>query len=398
MLVDAIDETELNELCSRLVQARSDNPPGLEAETAPIVADWCSNLGGEVTLTEPIRGRPNVVARFPGTGAASSLAFSGHMDVVPVKPAEYARWKHEPYSGWISRGELWGRGSVDMKGGLASAMAAIAALRRLEIELPGDLWLLASVDEELEMTGIKAMIESGAVDDIDAAIVCEPTNLRMNCVSKGRTWATVRVLGEAAHAGFKDGGTNAITNALQLAARLEKTTPKHLTHEYAGDSWWTITEIEGGLGPAIVPDLCELTLDVRLVPGQTCDTVWDEVRQVIDRLASEFPDFRCEVQVIERREPWEIEPGSHVASAMSTGLAKATSNEPEFDAFPGTTDASFLVPAGIPCVICGPGDLARAHRENERISLAQLSDAARSYTQAAVEFFRLTGGNGQQKT
>lgn len=393
-VVNAIDKTELNELCSRLVQAHSENPPGNEAEPAAIVAEWCEELGGEITLTEPVRGRPNIVARFSGAGTSSSLAFSGHIDVVPVGSAEYARWKHDPYSGKVSQGELWGRGSVDMKGGLASAMAAIKALRSLDVELPGDLWLFASMDEELEMTGIKAMLKSGTISDVGAAIVCEPTNLRINCASKGRTWATLRVLGEAAHASFKDGGVNAITNALRLAAKLDETTPEHRTHESIGDSWWTITEIEGGLGPAIVPDRCDLTLDVRLVPGQTCDAVWDEVHQMIDRIALELPDFRCEVHVVERREPWEIEPESYVAAAMSAGLKAATGGEPGFAAFPGTTDASFMVLAGIPCVICGPGDLGRAHRENERIPVSELSDAARSYALAAIEFFRLTENDG----
>ena len=229
------------------------------------------------------------------------------------------------------------------------------------------------------------------INDVDATIVCKPTGLRIDRVSKGRTQATLRVLGETAHASLKDGGVNAITSALRLATKLEETRPEHRTHESAGDSWWTITEIEGGLGPAIIPDRCDLTLDVRLVPGQTCDTVWDEVHQVINDLTSKLSNFRCEVDVVERREPWEIEPESPVAIAMSAGLEEATGSEPEFDTFPGTTDASFMASAGIPCVICGPGDLARAHRENECIPVNELSDAARSYAIAAIEFFELTG-------
>ncbi|CAN5894012.1 M20 family metallopeptidase [soil metagenome] len=389
-VLDAVDDAEMIALCSRLVQARSENPPGNEVAPAKIVAEWCRELGGEATLTEPMPGRPNVVARFPGTGSASSLAFSAHMDLVPVKPAEYERWDQDPYGGEVIQGELWGRGSVDMKGGLAAAMAAMKALLDSEIDLPGDLWLLASMDEELEMTGTKAMINSGIIDSVGAAVVCEPTNLQLDCASKGRTWATIGVLGEAAHARFKDGGVNAITNALRLAASLDETTPEHRAHHSAGDSWWTITEIEGGLGPAIIPDRCDLTLDVRLVPGQRCDAVWDEMREVIDRLTSELPDFRCEVEVVERREPWEIEHQSHIATAMATGLKNTMGTEPGFDAFPGTADASFLAPAGIPCVICGPGDLARAHRENERIPLTELSVAARSYALAAIEFFKIT--------
>lgn len=394
LVLSAIDKAEISKLCASLVQSRSENPPGEETATAILVAEWCKEYGAEVTVDEPLPGRPNVIARFPGSSDAPGLAFSGHMDVVPVKPAERELWEQAPYSGKVLEGELWGRGSVDMKGGLASAMVAIAALRRTEIELPGDLWLLASMDEELEMTGVKAMIKSGALNGIGAAIICEPTNLGINCVSKGRTWATLSVLGKAAHAGFKDGGVNAITNALRLAAKLEETPPEHRTHEFAGNSWWTITEISGGLGPAIVPDQCDLTLDVRLVPGQTCDTVWDEVRQVIDRLASELASFRCEVDVVERREPWEIEPGSPIATALATGLRAALGNEPRFDAFPGTTDASLMAPAGVPCVICGPGDLARAHRENERIPLSELSSATRSYALAAIEFFELEQDDG----
>lgn len=391
-----MDEGGIAELCANLVQASSENPPGKEKSTAALIADWCSSRGAEVTVTEPLPERPNVVARFPGAGSATGMAFSGHMDVVPVGSAERSLWRHDPYDGKVHEGELWGRGSVDMKGGLASAMMAIEALLISETPLPGDLWLLASMDEELEMTGIKAMLESGALDDVGAAIVCEPTSLHINCVSKGRTWATLGVLGEAAHASFKDAGVNAITHALRLATKLGETTPEHRRHESAGDSWWTITEIDGGLGSAIVPDRCDLTLDVRLVPAQTCEAVWDEVRQVIHEVAAETPNFRCELDVVEQREPWEVSHRSHIATAMFTGLKAATGCEAEFDAFPGTTDASFMVQSGIPCVICGPGDLARAHRENERIPLNELSDATRSYAIAAVEFFRLTENDAPQ--
>ena len=387
VLVEAVDEREVTQLCARLVQARSENPPGEEAETAGIVADWCRELGAEVTVTEPVERRPNVIARFPGTGSAPGLAFSGHLDVVPVSRDERSRWTRDPYGAEIAGGELWGRGSVDMKGGLAAAMAAIAELRRTGVEMPGDIWLLASVDEEAEMLGVKAMVAGDALSGVGAAVVCEPTSLRVAHVCKGRTWATLRVLGQTAHASLRGAGVNAIAHAVRLAAALEDVTPDHRPHELAGESWWAITEIEGGIEPAIIPDRCDLTLDVRLVPGQTTAGIWDEVQAVIDRLATEVPEFRCEVDVVERREPWEVDSKGAVVSAMAAGVRGATGEDAELFAFLGTTDASYLVPARTPCVICGPGDLARTHRENEGVPIAELSAAARAYALTAVEFF-----------
>jgi len=388
---EAVDPDEAVSLCASLVREKSENPPGGEAGAAGVFAEKCRELGAEVTVTEVAHGRPNVLARFPGSGDDPGLAFSGHLDVVPVGPEERGRWSLDPYGAEVVDGELWGRGSVDMKGGLSSAVAAVAALRRAEVDLPGDLWLLASADEEIWMRGAKRIASDfsngKASAGIGGAVICEPTNLRVAQVCKGRTWATLRVLGQTAHASLRGAGVNAVAHAARLATLLDGITPRHETHELAGESWWAVTEIDGGVGPAIIPDRCDLTLDVRMVPGQTCAGVWDEVSEAIERLAADHPDFRCEVSVVEERKPWEVDRSGAVASAVAAGVSGVTGREAEFFAFPGTTDASYLVPAGLPCVICGPGDLARAHREDERIPVADLAEAAHAYALAVIGFF-----------
>jgi acetylornithine deacetylase/succinyl-diaminopimelate desuccinylase-like protein len=175
------------------------------------------------------------------------------------------------------------------------------------------------------------------------------------------------VLGQTAHASLKGAGVNAVAHGARLATALEGVTPIHQLHELAGESWWAVTEIEGGIEPAIIPDHCDLTLDVRLVPGQTCAGIWDEVQAVIDRLANEVLDFRCEVDVVECREPWEIDPESDVASAIAAGVRGATGRDAELFAFPGTTDGSYLVPAGIPvCDLRSRGPRADSPRERGR--------------------------------
>ena len=382
-----IEDANVAELCARLVRARSPNPPGREAEPAEIVASWARDLGAEVRTDEPALGRPNVVARFHGNRGAPGLAFSGHTDVVPVEEEEAARWTRDPWAGEIVDGELWGRGSTDMKGGIAAAMAAIEHLVRSDGGPPGDLWLLASVDEEYLMAGVKAMLAGDALVGVGAVVVCEPTALRVAHVGKGRTWATLRLRGATAHASLRGAGVNAVAHAARLAHALEESAPHVPAHPLAGDSFWVVTEIEGGIEPAIVPDRCDLTLDARLVPGQGSDELWEEVGAVINRLAGEVADLRCEVRVVERREPWELDPGHPVVAAMAAGVREATGADPELMAFPGTTDASYLAPAGVPCVICGPGDLARCHREDERIDVEELGTAARAYAAAATAWF-----------
>jgi succinyl-diaminopimelate desuccinylase len=377
------------ELCAELVRARSENPPGKEAETAAIIADWAHRHRADVSVTEPVAGRPNVIARFHGAGRAPGIAFSGHTDVVPVSKDEGTRWSRDPWGGEIVDGELWGRGAVDMKGGIAAAMMAIGALRGASKQLAGDLWLLASMDEEAVMRGVKAMVAGDALREVGAVVVCEPTSLRVARVGKGRTWATLRVRGRTAHASLKGAGVNAISHAARLTQALENAAPSAAPQLLAGDSFWCITEIEGGIEPAIVPDRCDLTLDARLVPGQSSADLWADVQSVIDRLRAELSSFRCDVDVVERREPWELDAGHPLTRAIVAGVRAATERDPALIAFPGTTDASYMAPDGLPCVICGPGDLTRAHREDERVDVAELGVAARAYARTALEFFEL---------
>jgi len=374
-----IDDARVAELCARLVRARSENPPGREAEAAQVVARWARERGARVAVTEPVPGRPNVIARFPG--AAPGLAFSGHTDVVPVRAEEAARWTRDPWGAELVDGGLWGRGTADMKGGLAAAMAAIEAVLDAD-ESSGELWLLASMDEEGLMLGVKDMVAGHALAGIGGVVVCEPTSLRVAHVGKGRAWATLRVRGRTAHASMKGAGVNAVSGAARLVRALEDRGPDVPAHPLAGESFWAVTEIAGGIEPAVIPDRCELTLDVRLVPGQRVEDVW----RAVDVVIAGLDGLTCEVEVIESRAPWELAADHPMTAAMAHGVRRATGAEPEYVAFPGTTDASYLAPFGLPCVVCGPGDLALAHREDEHVPVAELGVAARAYAHTAAAF------------
>ena len=384
-----IHEADVADLCGALVRQPTINPPGQEEAAARLCAEFCRRHGGEVSLLDVAPSRPNVLARFAGGQSSPALAFSGHLDVVPVSQDEQARWTHAPFGGEISDGFVWGRGSADMKGGVAAALAAIAALRASQVELPGDVWFVGTADEEATMLGIKAIVRADVLAGVGAGVICEPTDLEIAHVSKGRTWATLRVLGRTAHAALENGGVNAIEKARALLDRLHEASPRFAPHPAAGRSWWQPTEIRGGIEPAIVPDRCEITLDARLVPGQSTRDLWTDVQHIIDGLEAEDPDFRCQVEVIERREPWEVERSAAIVEAAAAGVRTALGKPAAFGSMLGTTDASYLVPAGVPCVVCGPGSISVVHREDERVAVAHLMAAARAYAATALSYFGL---------
>lgn len=361
-----------------LVRIPSVNPPGGEAEVGEYIAEYCRARHLNVELQDVADGRFNVLARLKGRGEAPTLLISGHMDVVPVSEAEWARWKVPPFSGTIYDGYLWGRGAADMKGGLGTALAVFATLADQGVVPPGDILFAATVDEEDLMRGVKTLVGHSALDDVAFAIVCEPTEMQIKVASKGRTWADVTVEGRTAHASLPGAGINAIDKAYKLYQALRHHRLPHVPHPVLGESFWQVTMIRGGIEPAIVPDRCVLTVDARTVPGQTSDGVWQELERLIQRLGAEDPAFRAQIEVIERREPWET-PVSNPFVAMMAEACRLSGHPVAYAGFYGTSDATVLRQRGILGAALGPGATQDVHKENEKVALLDLERCVAIY-------------------
>ena len=377
-IIDQINIDDLTEVARQLVQMPSINPPGNEAEVAEYVRNYMEAKGIQTYTQEVLPERYNVIARLPGEGQAPPLLFSSHMDVVPVSSYEAKRWDYGPFSGEISNGFLYGRGAADAKGGLASVMVAMGTLAANKVRPKGDIILAATVDEENLMMGARSCREF-FISDVERAICCEPTNLEVQICSKGRMWAEVTVFGQTAHASVKGAGVNAIHRALKLMNKMEEHSFSLQKHPVLGETFWQTTMIHGGEAWGVIPDHCTLNVDVRLVPGQTPDCIWQEMENIFRCLKNEIPDFQAEINELERREPWEICRDDKIVRTVAQSCSQV-GIPVTYSGYIGTAECTVYRRRGIKGVIFGPGKLQdNVYKENERVSLDELLKASQIY-------------------
>jgi acetylornithine deacetylase/succinyl-diaminopimelate desuccinylase family protein len=381
---EAVDADEVVRMARALIAAPSENPGGTEDAAAAVASDLLAELGADPRTVRGEAGRPSVIARFGG-GGGPRLAWSGHLDVVPA--GDPAAWDHPPFAGTVVEGRLVGRGAADMKGPVASAIAAVAAVRRAGVDLGGTLDLHLAADEELTgLHGTKVLWETGLLDQ-DACIVGEPTGMSLGLAERGGAWVTATARGRAAHGSTPQLGVNAITSMARLLLRLEEVLPD-LEHPLVGRPTVNAAIVAGGDAPNVVPDRCEVDIDRRILPGEDDpEAVLAPFSRLAADLRREHPEVELEFRLREWTEAAEADGDSAIAVECREAVRAETGAVPRDVGFTGITDARFyLNQARMPAVILGPGSLEVAHTANEWVAVDDLVTAARVYARAFVAF------------
>ena len=379
-----VDPDEVVSYARALIAAPSENPGGTEDEAAEAAARILQAIGGSPRTIRSEGGRPSVVATL-GAGERPKLAWNGHLDVVPA--GSPLIWEHPPWAGTIEDGRLIGRGAADMKGSIASALAAASALVRSGVTLAGSLEFHLAADEELAGThGTKVLWESGLLDQ-DACIVGEPSDLRIGLAERGGAWITATARGRAAHGSLPHLGVNAITSMARLLLRLPEVLPD-VRHPLVGAPTVNAALISGGSAPNVVPDRCQVDIDRRVIPGETDpDAVLEPFRALARDLRSEHPEVDIEFSIREWTDAAEADPASAIAGLAREAIEAETGAPAEDVGFTGITDARFYInQAKIPTVILGPGSLGVAHTANEWVEVEELVVAARIYARIFARF------------
>lgn len=372
-----------------------------EREIACYIGDFftAEGIDNEVIEIEP--GRYNVTAKITGKhpDKARSLMLSGHMDTVPAYDF------HDAFSGRIAEGKVFGRGACDMKGPLASMMAAMAAIKRAGIELDGDLYFTGVADEEELGKGVKYLIQHGP--HTDGAIVGEPGEMVIQLGHKGLEWIEVRIEGKRVHGGDSKNGINAIQMASRFVNRIyDEYVPILETrrHPILGDPTINVGTIAGGDQPSTVPGECVMKLDRRCVPGESIAQVYQELEDIAQKLHEEDPRFRAVIRdVFEGANdmphlPFATDPEDPLVLSVKQALCceKALRHGEDLQqdtiplsVFPAWTDAGFMKSqTDMTCIILGPGQLSVAHSIHECIEIEQLQKAAFVYAAAAIHYCR----------
>lgn len=379
-----IDVEKLIKTASDLVKIESVNPPGLEEAVGNYIIDFFKKESIETKIFPVEKGRFNVVARITGKSSSSPLIFTGHMDVVPVSDKEFSRWDTYPFSGEIHEGFLYGRGSSDMKGGLASAMVAMQQIAKEGIVPSQDVYLVATVDEEDGMKGSKALLNESFIGKAQMIIVCEPTGLKICSAGKGRTYGSIKITGQTGH-GSQGKGHNVINFARQLLNKMEEVTFPEYENTSYGSSFWQAVSIHAGVEPCVVPDELELKIDARLVPNHRTSEIWNEMERIINELKIKNPGYEGKIEIIDKREGWILSTQAPIISKIKE-IYDCLHIPFETTFFAGTTDGSIFRNKGTDCIILGPGDLSCVHKENEKVSVQELAISCKIYSEIIQRF------------
>ncbi len=361
-------------LTSALCAIDSRNPslvPGApaEREAALYLANVLDEWGFAVTTHEIAPQRVNVVARIGPAGVAP-LVFNGHLDVVGTDGMA-----HAPFTPDVREGNLFARGSTDMKGGIA-AMCVAAARAAQRGALHRELVIAAVCDEEFASIGTSALLADGLA--ATGAIITEPTRLAVVPAHKGFAWLTVTVHGRAAHGSRYDVGIDANRMAARFLAAIDRYDTDRLgtrTHPLLGRASVHVPLIEGGSGWSTYAERCTVKLERRTLPGEEAAMVLAEVQALVNALHDEDARFSATVELGGSQPPLE--------TAATHGLVTSLVSACRAHGLPGDieglycwTDAALFAHAGIPAVCFGPGDIARAHSATEWVEVAQLEAAA----------------------
>lgn len=360
-----------------------------EKEVSDFIYNFCKDQGLEVEYQEVDGPRKNVLVRLEGDGSGKTLLFNGHMDTVPPY-----KMIIDPFEAKIQDGFVWGRGTSDMKGPIASMLIAMLAIKRSGRKRKGNILFTGVLGEEEQSEGTEALVKAGI--KADGAIVGEPSNYEYALGHRGLEWIEIRVIGKAAHGGVPHLGINAISKAAKLILRIEEKLMPQIAlrdNKYMGPSVMNFGRIEGGSQPSTVADSCSIQIDRRYIPGEDVTSVFKELQDILDELKSEDPDF--DAQIIRMENNFltldhvylVTDPQEAIVKATQKALREVLGKEAQITSKRGWTDAALLSHFGkIPTVITGPGDISYSHTKDERVAISHLVDYVEIYCKIAQEF------------
>jgi acetylornithine deacetylase len=359
----------LAELLADLVRIDSINPDLIEGaageeEIARFVAGWLEDAGLEVEVEEVTPGRFNTVGIARGSGGGRALLLNAHLDTVGVAGMD------RPFEPAVEDGRLHGRGSYDMKAGLAAIMLAGADAARAALR--GDVIVTAVCDEEVASIGTARVAERYRAD---AAIVSEPTEMRLALAHKGFVGFEVETKGRAAHGSRPDLGVDAIAHMGHVLVGIEELDRRlraEPTHPLLGSGSLHASVIEGGQEFSSYPERCLLKGERRTIPGETREHVEGELRQLLGEIEGE-------IRVVVARQPFETPADAEIAELVSRHAGS-----PEIVGVPFWADSALLSSAGIPTVVFGPAGEG-AHAVEEWVDLASAERCAEIYAAVARE-------------
>ncbi|MBT4038650.1 MAG: M20 family metallopeptidase [Rhodospirillales bacterium] len=368
------------ELTRHLVAMDTINPPGNEHQCCEYLAGLLDASGFVVQLLEFSTGRSNLVARLGGQDEDLPICLTGHVDTVPLGAEA---WSCDPFGGEINENKIYGRGTTDMKGGVAAMVVAAIRLAQELPDTPGVVLVLTG-GEETGCDGAKALCETPEIlGRAGAVVVGEPTSNEALIGHKGALWLNAVSQGITAHGSTPELGVNAVYEACRAVAKIEDFGFNTPPHEIIGAPSINVGRIQGGINVNSVPDHAEFDIDIRTIPSQD----HHEIRTHLEAYLGDKVTLAASVDVngviSDASDPWIGEVFDVVEPILGS--------RPEISTAKYFTDASVLSPqyGNPPTIILGPGDASMAHKIDEYCEIDKLHQAVDIYEAIIKRWCRL---------
>ena len=374
-LTDSITYDRALSLLKELVQTPSISKK--EQDLAELINEKCLEMG----LESKIDRHGNVIAYKKGSKGSPVVALNSHMDTVDVGDS----WTKEPFAAEVKEGKMYGLGTCDCKGSMAGMLLALEAIQKQGVELNGDLYFTAVVQEEVQDENAKGtvkLIKDGFKADM--VIVGEPTKLQICLGCEGMTEVEVVTTGIPVHSSNAEKGVNAITQMMKVISEVEKMEPGY--HKVVGKGSICPGVITGGLRSSVVPDKCTLKIARYVVPGETGPAFLAEVEEILDKLRKQDGTFRGRARLTYNSNAGVIDEDEPVVDILKAAHLKAIGSEARVMGMRAHLDSDFLINmAGIPTAVLGPGDISMAHEGDEFIVIDDVAKAAKIYAYSILE-------------
>ncbi len=359
-----------------LIAIPSETPPGDVREIIARLEREMRDLGLETQVIAKVPEKPNLIATLNPQGTGPSVALYAHADCASIGEENRGFWTTDPYGGEIRDGKMYGNGAADAKSGVAQLVGACRAIVQAGVPLEGKLLFIATADGEVgDLEGAKWLFENGLLPRADYGINADASDLEIQHVFRGRAFYNLTVEGKVAHSNTPWLGINAISKMARVIQVLDSTELTYKPHPVIPRSSMAVTSISGGTKHNSLPGWCRATLDVRLVPGQTIESVTAELKSIVDRLQAEDPELKASVELMEfgAREVLEFPADGRMVQEAARAFREVTGREPSFRAGHGSAGCiAYFAQQGMQSIFLGPANLKNAHQPDEFCDIEKL--------------------------
>ncbi|NHJ41027.1 MAG: M20 family metallopeptidase [Asgard group archaeon] len=381
-IVNKIDVDLIKKITKNLVEMDSQNPPGKCNHIVEYLKEIGKELGFQAKIYEIDKDRQNILLTY-GNGHRD-IVLSGHLDTVPI--GDESKWKYPPLEMTDVDGKLFGRGTADMKGGIASLIAVMDAISRSDINLNHKIVFAGTADEEVGMNGAFLLKEKGVMDKADCLIITEATDLKVGIAEKGPYWVRITIKGKAAHGSMPEKGINAIYGACDILKELKANIPNEI-NELLGKTTLNVGVICGGSKINVVPEDCSFDCDYRLIPEVNENSFLNSISKLLKKINA-TSDFKARFELSHKVPAIATNIDEPIVRGMLDWSKEITGKKTKPIGLTYATDAAALIPPKkIPFIILGGGSPSILHQTNEYVHLSDLVNASKIITGGILETF-----------